>query len=77
VGCRNEEGSLNSEVIASKSSLFQGKVLVQSFSSSLLSMLLRDQYFYILIAILSISLKYYQTKQHFGLRNTRTEGEFH
>jgi hypothetical protein len=60
LGCRNAEGSLKSDIIASKFSLFQDQVYIQRCLCFLFSMLLRDQYFRILIAILSTPLKDYQ-----------------
>lgn len=58
--CRNAEGNLKSDIIASKFSLSQAQVLNQPGLSVLLSMLLRDQYFRLFIAILLTSVKYYQ-----------------
>jgi hypothetical protein len=56
----NEEGNLKSDIIASKFSLSQDQVLNQSVLYVLLSILLRDQYFRLLIAILLTSVKDYQ-----------------
>jgi hypothetical protein len=57
---RNAEGNLKSDTISSKISLSQAQVLNQLRLCVLPSMLLQDQYFRLLIAILSTPVKDYQ-----------------